>query len=475
MIEIFSSGLITKDNQICSFINGFGYETLSNEESLKKLKTLFFLEDDEQEILFSAENLLKDSDFLEKLSEEYRRRSEVFLMAPATEFSISEENLLCWNKCPIAALKKGDDLLSPQYSFLHLENIPADLQKNILEKTSAVFEEQINLLLKPFKNLQNADFLLDDAAKIKNIFLEKMTFIPRYEIFQEVKRLDQTARSALRQLGVRFGALHVYLPLMLRPQNAQFFAYLWSLYHSLETRKESASILAFLKNGRASIQVDSSLNVDFYKICGYALFGKYAVRVDMLERLIDLVREKTNWHEEMPYVEGAFSDKKFYITPSMLSILGMKREDVEEILVLLNYKREPISIKDFEKEIKKYLSFNFNFNFPKAEPVGDHAKQYQLLEKEKISLASLISFLKEKQDQISLWRYEPKKNKKTLPKNKNEPLKLKVKKFERPKKKKNFVKVGKTREIKINPSTFDEKTSPFSALASLRQELLKSK
>src|SRR6185312_4110422 len=80
----------------------------------------------------------------------------------------------------------------------------------------------------------------------------------------------------------------------------------------------------------------------FYKLAGFRPLGRRAVRVDILERLADLIRPALAWKAGTgARPEGAFDGNAFIVTPAMMSILGAKAEDMEEILKGLGYRAEP--------------------------------------------------------------------------------------------------------------------------------------
>ena len=63
---------------------------------------------------------------------------------------------------------------------------------------------------------------LPDAARaVAAKIAEALGVLERERVRDEVRALDQTARGALRKLGVRFGALYIYVPLLLKPARAR--------------------------------------------------------------------------------------------------------------------------------------------------------------------------------------------------------------------------------------------------------------
>src|SRR6202011_5102037 len=95
-------------------------------------------------------------------------------------------------------------------------------------------------------------------------------------------------------------------------------------------------------SGRTSFPVDKLLDRDAYRALGYRQCGERAVRVDILERLADLIRPALAWREgslgEKPV--GAFDGRGFVITQAMTSLTGSAGEDFASILRALGYRME---------------------------------------------------------------------------------------------------------------------------------------
>jgi ATP-dependent RNA helicase SUPV3L1/SUV3 len=49
---------------------------------------------------------------------------------------------------------------------------------------------------------------------------------------------------------------------------------------------------------------DRSTPKGFYGMCGYRICGNRAVRIDMLERLADLIRDRVFWRPRFPRRRG---------------------------------------------------------------------------------------------------------------------------------------------------------------------------
>ena len=129
-------------------------------------------------------------------------------------------------------------------------------------------------------------------------------------------------------------------------------------------------------SGRTSIVVDPTLHKRLYSLAGYKIVGPRAVRIDILERLVNLIRTLTQWEPQAgPHINGAYGEKKFYITLEMLSILGTNLDDMVQILQALGYNFVQIKEGDLRAHLENYQKTSVE-NVSPAEPVGDIAAAY---------------------------------------------------------------------------------------------------
>src|SRR5262249_52423838 len=87
---------------------------------------------------------------------------------------------------------------------------------------------------------------------------------------------------------------------------------------------------------------DAALPEAFYRVAGYHLCGPRAVRIDMLERLSDLIRPLVAWRPDpnnpAPPPKGATGDGGFRTTPEMMSILGCSSTEPGHVLKVLGFR-----------------------------------------------------------------------------------------------------------------------------------------
>ena len=151
--------------------------------------------------------------------------------------------------------------------------------------------------------------------------VEALGVLPRDVIASDVKDLDQDARGALRKHGVRFGQFTIFLPALLKPAPTRLRLVLWSLWNGLDEFPESPP------PGLVTIPNMAEVPKQHYTLAGYHPANARAIRIDMLERLADLLRQKD-------------SRAGFEATPDMLSITGMTLDQFADLMAGLGYKGE---------------------------------------------------------------------------------------------------------------------------------------
>jgi ATP-dependent RNA helicase SUPV3L1/SUV3 len=166
--------------------------------------------------------------------------------------------------------------------------------------------------------------------------------LERNKISAEMKDLDQPSRAVLRKYGVRFGAYHIYFPALLKPAARSLATLLWALKQDNVDPAALSGAQHLASSGRTSFPVDKQLARDAYRVLGYRQCGERAVRVDILERLADLIRPALAWRESSPGEKpaGAFDGRGFVVTQAMTSLTGSAGEDFASILRALGYRMD---------------------------------------------------------------------------------------------------------------------------------------
>lgn len=276
------------------------------------------------------------------LAAEFEARADKFAISPNGDIALASDGILRWIGAPIATLVSGEDPLRPRVILLADEQLTGPARDKVAARAERFVNYQIETLLKPLVDLKGAEQLTGIGKGIAFRLVEEYGLINRREIADDVKSLDQEGRSALRKLGVRFGAYHVFVPALLKPGPASLVTLLWALIHDGKDKAGFGDIVHALAAGRTSVVVNQSFDRAFYKLAGFRILGRRAVRVDILERLADLIRPALGWRVGTGMrPDGAWDGSAFLVTPAMMSILGATADDMEEILKGLGYRGEP--------------------------------------------------------------------------------------------------------------------------------------
>src|SRR5690606_36797173 len=112
--------------------------------------------------------------------------------------------------------------------------------------------------------------------------VEGFGVLPRVQVADAVRDLDQESCGHLRKHGVRFGQYTIFQPALLKPAPTRLRLLLWSLANDL------AEIPSNPTQGLVTITNDQRTPRQHVTLSGYIPAGERAIRFDMLERLADM-------------------------------------------------------------------------------------------------------------------------------------------------------------------------------------------
>jgi ATP-dependent RNA helicase SUPV3L1/SUV3 len=275
------------------------------------------------------------------LAVEFELRAERFSICANGDLALGSDGILRWIGAPVGTLVASEDMLKPRVILFADEQLTGPARDKVAARAERFVNFQIETLLKSLIELKNADQLTGIARGIAFQLVENFGLINRRDIAADIKTLDQEGRAALRRFGVRFGAYHVFVPALLKPAPAGLVTLLWALGNDGKDKPGFGDVVHALAAGRTSVVIEPSFDKAFYKLAGFRNLGRRAVRVDIVERLADLIRPALAWKVGTgPRPDGAYDGNVFLITPAMMSILGATGEDMEEILKGLGYRAE---------------------------------------------------------------------------------------------------------------------------------------
>lgn len=248
----------------------------------------------------------------------------------ASRISLADNGQIMWqpdssNPLPgtaLAAVKKGEGILSPGVSLL--ESVPVQDQDR--DALVAALQEwltaHIAKVLEPLVALGKAEEIpegpvRDIAAQIH----AAMGIIHRENIEALIAKLDHDGRAALRAKRVRLGPILVFIPDLNKPAAVRLKALLWNLWQGQDL---SANVPP---DGVVSLKMEGkTYDPAFYRVIGYPVYGPRAIRIDMLDRVINCVYDNAK-------------DGKFQARHEMAEWLGSSLPDLYAILEAMGHKK----------------------------------------------------------------------------------------------------------------------------------------
>ncbi|MGO4388416.1 helicase-related protein [Microvirga sp. 2YAF29] len=274
------------------------------------------------------------------LAGEIEARADRFSETPDTTLVLSNDGTIRWMGDPVAKLESGDKLFEPRVRILSDEHLTGPARDKVENRLRAWLKAYVVRLLGSVTELETNAELAGLARGIAFQIGEAIGVLERAKVLNEVRSLDQDARAALRKAGVRFGAYHLYLPALLKPAPRVLATQLWALQNGGLDQKGIDEIAHLAQSGRTSIPVDPEIAHGLYRAAGFRVCGGRAVRVDILERLADLIRPAISYRPGITPGEppaGAADGEGFVPTVAMTSLVGCAGEDFATILTSLGY------------------------------------------------------------------------------------------------------------------------------------------
>ncbi len=257
-------------------------------------------------------------------------------------FALASDSTIRWVGDAVGKLAAGDDVVRPQVRIIADEQLTGASREAVQARLDLWVKAHIEKLLGPLMTLAKAEDVTGMARGVAFQLVEALGVLERQKISEEIKGLDQDARASLRKYGVRFGAYHIYLPASLKPGPRVLAMQLWAVKQGTLDIKGLDDLPQLAASGRTSFAADKDVAKSLYRTIGYRVCGERAVRVDILERLADLIRPALAWRPASPGPKppGAFEGTGFTVTGAMTSLAGSSGEDFASILRSLGYRME---------------------------------------------------------------------------------------------------------------------------------------
>ncbi|MGI2034757.1 helicase-related protein [Rhizobium panacihumi] len=280
------------------------------------------------------------------LALEFEARAARLYASGNGDLALGSDGFVRWLGDPVARLAESDHVMRPRVILLSDEQLTGAARDHAAARIERFVNHHIATVLKPLDDLSRAEDLQGIAKGLAFQIVENLGVLFRRDVADDVKSLDQEGRASMRRYGVRFGAYHIFMPALLKPAPAELITLLWALKNDGLDKPGYGELIPALAAGRTSVVADATYERMFYRLAGFRFLGKRAVRIDILERLADLIRPLLQWKPGQPRPEGAYDGRRFTTTTAMLSILGATADDMEEILKGLGYRADAVKAEE---------------------------------------------------------------------------------------------------------------------------------
>jgi ATP-dependent RNA helicase SUPV3L1/SUV3 len=317
---------LRQNEDFMAAVNGDG-EVLVEGEYVGRLEGFVFVPDPRAEgeqgrILRSAAD--------QALVPEIAARAQKLVTAPDADISLSEHGRVVWAGHPVAELKGSENILQPRVELIAGEELNGPAREGVQTRLDAWLKMHVANALGPLVSLRDAADIEGLARGVAFQLVENLGALRREQVAEDIRTLDQAARGQLRKHGVRFGAYSVFMPALLKPAPARLKLILWALSRK-KTNDPFADLPPAPAPGLTSVPADPDAPEEFYGALGFRVCGTRAVRLDMLERVADMIR---------PVIAARTYNGGFIVTPDMMSLVGCSGEEFAGLLRGLGYRQQ---------------------------------------------------------------------------------------------------------------------------------------
>lgn len=217
----------------------------------------------------------------------------------------------------IARVKKGDAILAPLVEL----TTEQDNREAVTAFLNEWVKAHVRKVLEPLVALEQTENTAEPVKAICRQLYEAMGIVPREQIEDLITKLDPEMRQQLRAKQVRLGPILVFIPALNKPAGVRLRGLLWSLWN------ERTDAPALPHDGVMSFKAElKEEDKKFYLAIGYPVYGPRAIRIDMLDRVINAVYENAK-------------DGKFQAKHQMAEWLGCGIEDLYAVLEAMGHRK----------------------------------------------------------------------------------------------------------------------------------------
>jgi len=237
-----------------------------------------------------------------------------------------EAPALLWRGNRVARIGRGRNPLQPRLEHDRaLDTLAPPARKAVEDRLRQWIDRQIAERLRPLSRLAA---LAGDAAQEAAVrglavrLVDDLGMVDRQEVETLVASLTPEGRKTLTRSGVRFGALDIFIPALLKPEATRWRLALWAGF-------QGQPMADAPPQGRAVLDVTPGDDGALLRIAGFRVIADQAVRIDMVQRVAEAAH-------------GAREGRRpFAFDKSLAVSIGCRQRTVSRLMLLLGFREQP--------------------------------------------------------------------------------------------------------------------------------------
>ncbi|MEK6542735.1 MAG: helicase-related protein [Pseudomonadota bacterium] len=262
-IEVDEAGVVSADGQVIGALDGFSFRVDPSASA-----------SDHKMLLATAEKYL---------CVELAKRASVLAASHEGNFTLSalpgKAPIIIWRDHVVATLARGKHLLSPRVILdPSLSVLDANVVAAVQSRLDAVVDGCIGRYLRPLVAMAARAQLgttPPDERAILAALVDGCGIVERQELKNTMKQLDIGIRNSLRSLGVRFGFLDLFVPVLMKPMPLNWLTGLSAAWSGDGPFGQGQSSMVLIPHTSAP---DAA-------ILGYRIVGDMQLRVEAVEKM----------------------------------------------------------------------------------------------------------------------------------------------------------------------------------------------
>ncbi|MDQ8756648.1 helicase-related protein [Sphingosinicella sp. LHD-64] len=260
-----------------------------------------------------------------RLAGEYEKRAAALVADTDDHFALGTEAdkpvSVLWRGHEVARLGPGKNLLSPRVQLdRRIDSVSPQGREAVIGRLRDWIRDQVGNVLGPLRAAGHAAqdlFTPAHARALLALLVDEGGIVARDAVAGALVALDKDQRRAVTALGVRIGALDVFMPAVLKPEAMRWRAALRAAQANQPMPQlPPGSSVVLPMNGKANGEAR----------LGFRAAGPQWIRVDMAERMARQAHEARSGRDRPP------------VNQALVTSLGLKPEAVTRLMRELGFR-----------------------------------------------------------------------------------------------------------------------------------------